>query len=68
MDRGAWWATVHGVTKSQIQLRLNNSNAQNAFHEGLQLIDTIIKSSVDSRVRKRHCEDSNLGDKFLLAS
>ena len=20
MDRGAWWATVHGVTKSQIQL------------------------------------------------
>jgi len=21
MDRGAWWATVHGVTKSQIQLR-----------------------------------------------
>ena len=21
MDRGAWWATVHGVVKSQIQLR-----------------------------------------------
>ena len=21
MDRGAWWATVHGVTKSQTQLR-----------------------------------------------
>ena len=20
MDRGAWWATVHGVAKSQIQL------------------------------------------------
>ena len=20
MDRGAWWATVHGVTNSQIQL------------------------------------------------
>jgi len=20
MDRGAWWATVHGVTKNQIQL------------------------------------------------
>ena len=20
MDRGAWWATVHGVTKSQMQL------------------------------------------------
>ena len=22
MDRGAWWATVHGVTHSQIRLRL----------------------------------------------
>ena len=21
MDRGAWWATVHGVAKSQIQVR-----------------------------------------------
>ena len=21
MDRGAWWAAVHGVTKSQMQLR-----------------------------------------------
>ena len=21
MDRGAWWAAVHGVAKSQIQLR-----------------------------------------------
>ena len=21
MDRGAWWATVHGIVKSQIQLR-----------------------------------------------
>ena len=21
MDRGAWWATVHGVAKSQTQLR-----------------------------------------------
>ena len=21
MDRGAWWATVHGVTKSQILLK-----------------------------------------------
>ena len=22
MDRGAWWATIHGVTKSQTQLSL----------------------------------------------
>ena len=25
MDRGAWWATVQGVTKSQTQLRLNSN-------------------------------------------
>ena len=24
MDRGSWWATVHGVTKSQIQHSLNS--------------------------------------------
>ena len=24
MDKGAWWTTVHGVTKSRTQLRLNN--------------------------------------------
>ena len=25
MDRGTWWATVHGVTKSRTQLRLTLS-------------------------------------------
>ena len=25
MGRGAWWATVHGVTKSQTQLNNNNT-------------------------------------------
>ena len=29
MDRGAWWATVHGVSKSQIQL----SDFTFAFYE-----------------------------------
>ena len=23
MDRGAWWATVHGAVKSQIQLSMH---------------------------------------------
>ena len=27
MDRGAWWATVHGVPKSQTWLSNNNSKA-----------------------------------------
>ena len=28
MDRGAWWATVHGVTKSQILLKQISNNTQ----------------------------------------
>ena len=27
MDRGAWWATVHGVTKSQAQLKLLSTHS-----------------------------------------
>ena len=27
MDRGAWWATVNGVTKSQTQLRTEHAQA-----------------------------------------
>ena len=30
MDRGAWWATVHGVTKSWTQL----SNGAHGSHSG----------------------------------
>ena len=26
MDKGAWWATVHGVTKSQMQLKQLSMN------------------------------------------
>ena len=28
MDRGAWWATVHGVTKSWTQLKQLSTQAQ----------------------------------------
>ena len=28
MDRGAWWATVHGVPKSQTQLKRLSITAQ----------------------------------------
>jgi len=27
MDRGAWWATVHGITKSQTQLKQFSTQA-----------------------------------------
>ena len=32
MDRRAWWATVHGVAKSQPGLTVNNNN--NAIRKG----------------------------------
>ena len=28
MDRGAWWATVHGVAKSQTRLKRRSTCAQ----------------------------------------
>ena len=28
MDRGAWWATVHGVTKRRTQLKLHSTHAR----------------------------------------
>ena len=32
MDRGTWWATVHGVTKSQIRLSTQHNNKQKKGH------------------------------------
>ena len=32
MDRGAWWATIHGVTKSQTRLKLLSTLACTACH------------------------------------
>ena len=28
MDRGAWWATIHGVTESQTRLSMYTQNTQ----------------------------------------
>ena len=32
IDRGAWWPTVHGVTKSQTQLNQLNTNTDTHIH------------------------------------
>ena len=37
MDRGAWWATVHGVAKSQTQL----SDFTSSFNEGTVQVPTL---------------------------
>ena len=38
MDRGAWWATVHGVAKSWTRLNDNNSKKKSIFKEYFCLI------------------------------
>ena len=34
MDRGAWWATVHGVIKSQTQLSSKHTHTHTHTYEG----------------------------------
>ena len=36
MDRGAWRATVHGVTKSRTQLKQLSMHAHALPHQGMQ--------------------------------
>ena len=40
MDRGAWWATVHGVAKSQTRLKRLNTLARK--HPGVHLLGKIV--------------------------
>ena len=52
MDRGAWWATVHGVAKSQTQL--------NDFTLGTFLVAQMVKrlpTMRESQVRSLGLED-----------
>ena len=41
MDRGAWWATICGVTKSQTRLsnKTTTTNIRKAFKQGLMYIN-----------------------------
>ena len=48
MDRGAWWATVHGVAESDTAGWLNNSKASKVL-EGKGLPNVAILSSGPSR-------------------
>ena len=36
MDRGAWWATVHGVAKGQTRLKLLSTQGHSKDREGLE--------------------------------
>ena len=43
MDRGAWWATVHGVTKSQTGLKRLSMHSRTHYFQ-LQFKNLIITS------------------------
>ena len=48
MDRGAWWATVHGVTKSQTQL--------SDLHI-MNIRTTLVPESPEAVIHKPFCSD-----------
>ena len=43
MDRGAWWATVHGFTKSQTQLSDSHTHTHTHTHKTLKSISAMSK-------------------------
>ena len=47
MDRGAWWATVHGITKSQTQLNDFTSLHFTSLHKDVALNYTEIEQNAE---------------------
>ena len=39
MDRGAWWALAHGVSKNQTQLKQMSTHAELFIKGGYELIE-----------------------------
>ena len=44
MDRGAWWATVHRVTKSRTRLKRLSTHAHRKFKSSVKGMNTMILS------------------------
>ena len=41
MDRGAWWATLHGVTESQTRLRQSHTHTRNRWYNQTERLKTV---------------------------
>ena len=54
MDRGAWWVTVHGVTKSSAQSCLTLCNPMDCSTPGLPLQSLLKSMSTESVMPSNH--------------
>ena len=60
MDRGSWWATVHEVTKNQIQLTLP------LFIPFRVAQDLLFYTKRPLKVRERKRKEGNKGTRYAL--
>ena len=44
MDRGAWWATVHGVAKSQTRLSMHASEKRSPHEKEMQACSHLLQN------------------------
>ena len=66
MERGAWWAIVHGVTKgSDTTEQLKNSNKYTAFLQS-SILEVDVKSSNTSSNVKKYAPAELWGNYFLI--
>ena len=61
-SRGAWWATVHGVTKSQMRLSTHNINTLGVLDESCEA-----RAGEGSCLKERPICRPRLGTSSLLA-
>ena len=62
MDRGAWWVTVHGVTKTQTRLSRQHTTYQIPV---ASLISCEIQNYLQAYCPGRQHENGNIGDPSL---
>ena len=68
MDRGAWWATVHRVTKSWTQLKQLSTHLQTQvmFPQNVELISMSFYCYPDLVFRISATQKENLSSPYVL--
>ena len=65
MDRGAWWATVHGVAKSQTRPKHTQTHAQGGNQADFITFSEEVKKPTCTR-NKRNVEMNHKGNKVIF--